>query len=190
MYVRAAKNREEAWLLDQLDALGLHDPAFRSRDYVVALDEESGERAGFGRYRIHSADDVVEFGSIGVLEDWREQGVGAHVLERLVELARDQGYERGYALTDEGGYLSQFGFERHPEEELPPVLVDRLGEVREQEAPDAVPMRLEFASFRVPQRFRKRFKEAADTPDSEPEETPEDFGIDPDEATYKYDTGG
>jgi hypothetical protein len=51
MYVRGAKKREEVWLLDRLDEFGLADPAFRSRDYVVALDEESGSKAGFGRIR-------------------------------------------------------------------------------------------------------------------------------------------
>jgi N-acetylglutamate synthase-like GNAT family acetyltransferase len=190
MYVRGAKNREEAWLLDRLDELGLHDPAFRSRDYVVALDEESGERAGFGRYRVHRDGDVVEFASIGVLDGWRDQGVGAHVLERLVELARDQGFEEGYALTDEGGYLTQFGFEAISEEDLPPVMVERLAEVREHESADAVPMHLSFADFTMEHRFRERFKEAGDDEEAGVEETPEDFGIDPDEATYKYDTGG
>jgi N-acetylglutamate synthase-like GNAT family acetyltransferase len=190
MYVRGAKNREEAWLLDRLEELGLHDPAFRSRDYVVALDEESGERAGFGRYRIHRSGDLVEFASIGVLDGWREQGVGAHVLERLVELARDQGFEEGYALTDEGGYLAQFGFEPISEDDLPEVMRERLVEVREHEAADAVPMRLRFEDFTVPSRFRERFKAAGEEDEPGVEETPEDFGIDPDEATYKYDTGG
>lgn len=190
MYVRGAKNREEVWLLDRLDELGLHDPAFRSRDYVIALDEETGERAGFGRYRVHRDGDVCEFAAIGVLEDWREQGVGAHVLERLVELARDQGFEEAYAFTGSGGYLAQFGFERVSEADLPPVLADRLAEVRDHEDPDAVPMVLEFDEFAFPRRLRERFKRAGDDRDAdETEESPEDFGIDPDEATYKYDTG-
>jgi len=190
MYVRGAKNREEVWLLDRLDELGLHDPAFRSRDYVIALDEETGERAGFGRYRVHRDGDVCEFAAIGVLEDWREQGVGAHVLERLVELASDQGFERAFAFTGEGGYLTQFGFEPVAEAELADVLADRLAEVRAHEDPDAVPMVLAFEDFEFPRRLRERFKRAGDDHEpSEPEESPEDFGIDPDEATYKYDTG-
>ena len=37
---------------------------------------------------------------------------------------------------------------------------------------------------------REAFKGAyADDGDDEPTEDPEDFGIDPDDATYKYDTG-
>jgi predicted DNA-binding protein len=52
-------------------------------------------------------------------------------------------------------------------------------------------MAVETERFRMPDDLRERFKNAAervDEPD-EPEETAEDFGIDPDEATYKYDTG-
>ena len=118
MYVRDAKNRDEAWLLEHIEAMGLDETAFRSRDYVIAIDEESNAKAGFGRIRVHKTDDgeLCELTSIGVLEDWRGQGVGAHVVERLVRTAADD----------------------EPEE---------------------------------------------------PQEGPEDFGIDPDEATYKYDTG-
>ena len=45
--------------------------------------------------------------------------------------------------------------------------------------------------FRMPDRLRERFKDAAEVAEAEtePEESPEDFGIDPEEATYKYDTG-
>ena len=42
----------------------------------------------------------------------------------------------------------------------------------------------------MPERLRERFKNAsAAGEDDEIEETPEDFGIDTENATYKYDTG-
>ena len=43
----------------------------------------------------------------------------------------------------------------------------------------------------MPEEYRERFKRAAEATEesAEPEESAEDFGIDPDEATYKYDTG-
>jgi hypothetical protein len=44
----------------------------------------------------------------------------------------------------------------------------------------------------MPERLRERFKAAAEVEppeETEPEESPEDFGIDSEEATYKYDTG-
>ena len=189
MYVRGAKKHEEVWLLDRLDEFEFEDPSFRSRDYVFAVDEQTRERAGFGRLRVHTSDPpVCEFTNVGVFGGWRDQGVGAHIFERLVELARDQEFETGYALTEEGDYLRQLGFERIPEDDLPDPLPDRLEAVRENR-PDAVPFRLDFSAFEVPDRLRRRFSDADDEDASEPEESAEDFGIDPDSATYKYDTG-
>jgi len=193
MYVRDAKNREEVWLLDHLDELGLSDPAFRSRDYVIALDEETGTKTGFGRIRIHTDEDDewCELAAIGVPQAWRGNGVGGHVVERLVEMARDHGFEKVYSHTGEGGYLSQFGFHRADEGDLPDPIADRLTEVREDDD-DAVPMAIDVDDFEMPDRLRERFKRAGDHEDeetTEPEESAEDFGIDPDEATYKYDTG-
>ncbi len=192
MYVRDARNRDEAWLLDHIEAMGLDETAFRSRDYVIAVDEESNTRAGFGRIRLHADDgeEICELTSIGVLDGWRGQGVGAHVIERLVDGAEAEGFERVYSLTSTHEYLAQFGFEAVAVDELPEQLNERLGAKRESLDPEAVPMAIDIDSFRMPDRLRERFKRAAeDAPDDEPEEMPEDFGIDPDSATYKYDTG-
>jgi N-acetylglutamate synthase-like GNAT family acetyltransferase len=191
MYARDAKKHEEVWLLDRLDEFGFEDPAFRSRDYVLAIDEDTNERAGFARLRVHAVDagTVCEFTNIGVREDWREQGVGAHLLEYLVADAREQGFEEAYALTDEADYLDQFGFERVPESDLPPPLPGRLDATREYQ-PEAEPTHLDFADFEIPARLRDRFAENEDDESEQPEEAAEDFGIDPDSATYKYDTGG
>ncbi|NHN57855.1 MULTISPECIES: GNAT family N-acetyltransferase [Halorussus] len=192
MYVRDAKNREEVWLLDHIEAMGLDETAFRSRDYVVAVDETSGAKAGFGRVRIHKTDDreLCELTSIGVLDSWRRQGVGAHVVERLVEHARDQGFGAVFALTSATDYLSQFGFRGVETSELPAKLRERLAAKREGVDPDAVAMALDVEEFTMPDRLRERFKRAQPHEDEpEPEESAEDFGIDPNSATYKYDTG-
>lgn len=193
MYVRDAKNRDEVWLLDHIEDMGLDETAFRSRDYVIAMDEQDNERAGFGRIRIHKTDDeeVCELTSIGVLEDWRGQGVGAHIVERLVSTAADKEFDVVYSLTSADEYLRQFGFERIEPAQLPDGLQDRLAQKQEQLDPDAVPLRIESERFRMPSHLRDAFKGARAQPedDDEPEEGPEDFGIDPDEATYKYDTG-
>src|SRR6056297_558338 len=182
MYVRDAKNREEVWLLDHIEAMGLDETSFRSRDYVVAVDEASGEKAGFGRIRVHKpndSDDVCELTSIGVLENWRGQGVGAHVIERLVEYAGDEGFDTVYALTGEGPYLAQFGFQRISESDLPTVLQDRLDAKRDGSDPDAVPLSIDVDEFRMPARLREAFKRAPEgREDADSEESPEDFGID------------
>jgi len=196
MYVRDAKNRDEAWLLDAIEQLGLDDVAFRSRDYVIAVDEESGDRAGFGRLRLHRGDDDgdgdnrIELTGIGVLPEWRGRGVGAHVVERLVDTAAADRFETVYVLTDQPEYLTQFGFEAVDTDDLPEALSDRLAEKREFLGGDVVGLQLAVDDFEMPDRFREAFK-AAESADAAADttESPEDFGIDPESATYKYDTG-
>ena len=200
MYVRDAKNRDEAWLLDAIEQLGLDDVAFRSRDYVIAVDEESNDRAGFGRLRLHRGDDAeqIELTGIGVVPEWRGCGVGAHVVERLVDTAAADGFETVYVLTDQPAYLTQFGFTKVDTDELPPALSDRLVEKREFLGGGVTGLELAVDEFEMPSRLREAFKHAGSdgaaggtesTDETEPTETAEDFGIDPDTATYKYDTG-
>ncbi|WP_277552460.1 GNAT family N-acetyltransferase [Halobaculum limi] len=194
MYVRDAKNRDEAWLLDHIEAMGLDERSFRSRDYVIAVEEGSNTRAGFGRLRIHKTDDgeFVELTGIGVLESWRKQGVGAHVIERLVEKAGDADFDEVYCFTPTATYLTQFGFETLDDDEVPDALAERLDVVRGDSDGDVTPLRLAREAFVMPDRLRERFKVASEgqqTDEPAIEETAEDFGIDPDEVTYKYDTG-
>ncbi|RDI70394.1 GNAT family N-acetyltransferase [Halopelagius longus] len=198
MYVRDAKNRDEVWLLDRIEEMGLTDPAFRSRDYVIALDEETTERAGFGRIRVHRDGDdedgaeFCELALVATLERWRRQGVGAHVVERLLTKAGDEGFDDVYGFTAQPEYVLQFGFSPVDGEQLPPTLEDRLDAVREERGDDAIAVRIAVEEFEMPPRLRERFKEATpgdDDGEVTVEETAEDFGIDPDEVTYKYDTG-
>ncbi len=194
MYVRDAKNRDEAWLLEWIEQMGLDDAAFRSRDYVIAVDEESNERAGFGRLRKHKGEDEehLELTGIGVLPSWRGHGVGAHVVERLVDTAAADGFESVYVFTDEADYLTQFGFERIDDDTLPTPLRDRLGKKRETVAEDVVALRIHVEEFGMADRLRRAFKRASEGADDDGEdatESAEDFGIDPETATYKYDTG-
>lgn len=192
MYVRDARNRDEVWLLDHIEELGLDDASFRSRDYVIAVDEETNAKAGFGRIRIHKGaeTDYCELTSVGVLSEWRDQGVGAHVVERLVENASDEGFDELYAFVEAPEYLEPFGFEPVSEDDLPDQLRDRLATKRDGLETDITAVRLDIGAFRMPDRLRDAFKVAGERePDDEPEETAEDFGIDPDSATYKYDTG-
>jgi len=194
MYVRDAKNREEVWLLDHIEEIGLDDAAFRSRDYVIALDEDTHEKAGFGRTRVHKTDEgrYCELTGIGVLPAWRGQGVGAHVVERLVAKAADDGFDVLYSFTDAPDYLTQFGFEPVESSDLPAKLQERLATKRADVMENAVATRIDVDEFSMPLRLREAFKEAEPHhgEEREPEESPEDFGIDSESATYKYDTGG
>jgi N-acetylglutamate synthase-like GNAT family acetyltransferase len=193
MYVRDAKNRDEVWLLDHIEEMALDDAAFRSRDYVIAVDEETNERAGFGRIRIHKTDegDLCELTGVGVLPSWRGQGVGAHVVERLIETAEAEGFQTVYSLTDEPGYLTQFGFEPIESSDVPTKIRERLAAKRETVQPDAVATSVAVDEFTMPARLREAFKHASphEAGDESAVEDAEDFGIDPESATYKYDTG-
>ncbi|MFB6085974.1 MAG: GNAT family N-acetyltransferase [Halodesulfurarchaeum sp.] len=187
MYVRDAKNREEVWLLDRLEEFGFEDAAFRSRDYVLAIEEPTGEKMGFGRLRVHRTEEgeVCEVTNLGVLRDFRGNGVGAHILERLIETAREEGFETVYALSPAPSYLEQFGFEPVDSETLPAALENRQEAIRETH-PDAAPAVIDVEDFHVPRRLRRRFG-SDDDESTDSKERPEDFGIDPETATYKYD---
>ena len=195
MYVRDAKNRDEVWLLDRIEEADIDDPAFRSRDYVIALDEETSRKAGFGRIRVHKTDagNFCELAFVYTLPPWRQQGVGAHILERLVAEAGDDGYETVYTFTQQPAYFTPFGFEPQERADLPEPVTDRLETVREERGDDVIALSAHADDFSVPETFRERFKSASPADDPEDgetvEESAEDFGIDPSEATYKYDTG-
>jgi len=191
MYVRDAKNRDEVWLLEQIDALGIDAEAFRSRDYVLAVDEDTNRRVGFGRLRVHSGEpEACELTSIGVLDGWRNQGVGSHVIERLLTIAGDEGFETVYVLTDQPSYLTQFGFARIDADALAESLAGRLDRKRQQVDDAVEPLAIDIQAFEMPTRLREAFKTADDeNGTSEQQESVEDFGIDPETATYKYDTG-
>jgi hypothetical protein len=108
----------------------------------------------------------------------------------LVAEAGDDEFETVYVLTDQPAYLTQFGFGRIDVDELPDQLSARLDRKRDQLDDEVVPLALGVEAFEMPRRLREAFKDAdAEDGDSEPEESPEDFGIDPETATYKYDTG-
>ena len=195
MYVRDAKNRDEVWLLDRIEEADIDDPAFRSRDYVIALDEETSRKAGFGRIRVHKTDagNFCELAFVYTLPPWRQQGVGAHILERLVAEAGDDGYETVYTFTQQPAYFTPFGFEPQERADLPEPVTDRLETVREERGDDVIALSAHADDFSVPETFRERFKSASPADDPEDgetvEESAEDFGIDPSEATYTYDTG-
>ena len=195
MYVRDAKNRDEVWLLDRIEEADIDDPAFRSRDYVIALDEETSRKAGFGRIRVHKTDagNFCELAFVYTLPPWRQQGVGAHILERLVAEAGDDGYQTVYTFTQQPAYFTPFGFEPQERADLPEPVTDRLETVREERGDDVIALSAHADDFSVPETFRERFKSASPADDPEDgetvEESAEDFGIDPSEATYKYDTG-
>lgn len=188
MYVRDGKPRDETWLRGGIEAMGLDESAFEPTEYVIAVEEESDERAGFGRLRVHADEPAVgELTSIGVHEPWRDQGIGAHVIERLLTKASDAGVETAYLLADEPEYPETFGFER-VDDDLPAPLPDRRAAKQAAGDNDVVALAIDTEDFGMPSRLRDAFKTAS-VAGEEPTVDSEEFGIDADGATYKYDTG-
>jgi len=193
MYVRDAKSQEEVWLLDWIRDLDLEADSPQVDDFVVAVDETTNTKAGFGRLREHVTDEETfcEITSVGVLPGWRSKGVGAHIVERLLALASDDTFEQAYVFSEDPEYFIQFGFTPISTGDLPDALESRLSEVREQHS-DAISLRIDVDAFEMPDRLRERFKQAAverrqQQRESMKDEMVEDFGIDTDDASYKYD---
>ena len=189
MYVRDGKPRDETWLREGIETMGLAAATIQPAEYVIAVDESSNDRAGFGRLRVSSGEPPVgEITSVGVREPWRGQGVGAHIIERLLTKSGDAGVTTAYMLTDEPGYPAQFGFEQRAVESLPEPLVDRQAEKQAASDGDVVALAIDIDDFEMPTDRREAFKSASPAGD-EPSVESEEFGIDAEGATYKYDTG-
>lgn len=183
MYVRSARSRDEPWLLEQIESMDLSRPAFTPEEFVIAVNEDTDNRVGFGRLRIHAESETAELTCLGVKPAWREQGVGAHLVERLLTIAGDDSFETVYVVTDQPSYFSQFGFAAC--ETVPDPLAERLDS-------ETTLLSIAPTAFSMPSRLREAFKAAepaAGNESEEPTETAADFGIDADSATYKYDTG-
>lgn len=128
MYVREAHNSDEAWMLEKLNQSGYDASAFRSRDFLIGIEENTDERVAFGRLRYHRSDsdeELVELTSFVVLD----RATADHACELIVELvdtARTEGYDTVYAFPHEG--ISQYkavGFETTPKGGIPDVMQER-----------------------------------------------------------------
>jgi N-acetylglutamate synthase-like GNAT family acetyltransferase len=189
MYVRNGKPRDEAWLREGIETMGLAAATVEPREYVIAVEEASDERAGFGRLREYDGEPAVgELTAIGVREPWRGQGVGAHVIERLVTKAGDAGLTQLYLLTDSPDYPAQFGFERQPAAALPAPLAERYRDKQTALDDAVVALGIDVEAFEMPAERREAFKTASPA-ETAPSVDTEEFGIDAESATYKYDTG-
>ncbi|MEW5864251.1 MAG: bifunctional acetate--CoA ligase family protein/GNAT family N-acetyltransferase [Pseudomonadota bacterium] len=81
---------------------------------LVALDPESGELVGVGRYMPNPDGESAEF-ALAVADDWQGRGIGRALLERLCECARATGYSTlwGHILnvnTDMLALAARLGF--------------------------------------------------------------------------------
>lgn len=88
------------------------------RDFVVAIDEETGEVVGVGGLHI-MWQDLAEVRSLAVKPGITKKGVGRGIIEFLVEEARHLGLKRVFALTYQQGFFEKLGFHVVEKESLP-----------------------------------------------------------------------
>jgi len=66
--------------------------------------------------------DIAEIRSLAVHPQFRRKGLGAQILRRLIEDARELGIKRVFAFAKEVDFFTKFGFTPKPREELPSKL--------------------------------------------------------------------
>lgn len=88
------------------------------RDFVVAIDEATGNLVGVGGLHI-MWQDLAEIRSLAVHPSTKGKGVGKGIVEYLVEEGRQMGLKRIFALTYQQGFFEKCGFDVVQKETLP-----------------------------------------------------------------------
>lgn len=127
MYTREAHNNDEAWMLQKLNEAGYDERAFRSRDFLLAVEENTKQRLAFGRLRYHKAQDenIPELTSFLSLETAAHEDA-CELGAELVETAERGDYDVVYAFPQKNiRVFRDIGFEQVPVDALPTELRER-----------------------------------------------------------------
>ena len=190
MHTRDARNSEEAWLLDHIDEFGLDDSSFRSRDYILAIDDDSNARAAFGRIRIHDAngETYCEITSHAVLKEYEQSKAGERVVRALIERAADNGFDTVYGFFPERhDSLDSLGFEEVDQSEVPDMMVTRQRRKAADVDANLSIYRLVFDPEEVTADDEVEDEETVT--EEEIDQIADELGIDRENSTHKYDTG-
>jgi RimJ/RimL family protein N-acetyltransferase len=79
----------------------------RTRDAVIAIDEDSGHIVGVARYAIHPSAPTTADIAVTVADDWQSRGVGTMLSRVLVRRARDHGIAALTATTLHDNFRSR-----------------------------------------------------------------------------------
>ena len=111
--LRKANNEDIQNILPFIESFGLDNERLNPEEFVIA--EIEGNLAGFGR--IKSYHNVFELCTIGVIQQYRNIGVGKKIVNHLIQIFP---FDEIWLTTKKPDYFSSFGF---VESENPPYEV-------------------------------------------------------------------
>ncbi len=120
IFIRKAHKEDMAFIVEKINHFHLDDEVLDYRHFVVVVDEV--EIVGFGRIRPHK--EVYELGSVGVVEQRRNQGIGKMIVNHLIDKFPTDDV---YITTDLINYFERLGFKKI--ESGPKELVEKLQRV-------------------------------------------------------------
>lgn len=130
--LRKAKKPDMPLIETCIERFRLDDENISFEQLVVA--EKEGKIVGFGRIKPYRS--CFELGCLGVLEPYRNQGIGTAIIKKLIE---DFPSSEIWITTDIPKYFEQFGFE--PTEDVPQEIKDKVkGVCQAKQHPDAIIM--------------------------------------------------
>lgn len=118
--IRKAQSDDMPFIKECIERFRLDDEDLDYRQFVVAV--EGNEIVGFGRIRPHK--EVYELGSVGVVEQRRNQGIGKMIVKHLIDKFPTDDV---YITTDLINYFERLGFKKI--ESGPKELVEKLQRV-------------------------------------------------------------
>ena len=88
------------------------------RDFVVDLDETTGDIVGCGAMQI-VWEDLAEIRSLAVRTSHEGKGAGSRLIDSILREALEMGIQKVFVLTYRPGLFERFGFARMDKSELP-----------------------------------------------------------------------
>lgn len=130
--IRAAFPADMPFITEHIGKFRLDNEDMDYQQFVVSV--EGDKVIGFGRIRPHR--EIVELGSVGVIEGRRDEGIGTMIVKHLVDIFPAN---EVYITTEIPGYFERLGFTRV--EPGPGELIEKLrGVCRSKGRNDAVIM--------------------------------------------------
>lgn len=132
--LRAAKESDMSSIRTYIKRFQLDDENMGFEQFIVA--EKRSGIVGFGRIKHYES--CYELACVGVLEPYRNQGIGAVIVKKLMEVFPDNEI---WVTTDVPKYFERFGFELA--KDAPQEIKDKIkGVCHAKHHPDAVIMSL------------------------------------------------